>query len=125
MTQIKTTVLINYDSIVQKSGYGVIQMNSWREDLSGSFIADTEKFGMIDNVLESIPGSSKTVIINRDKYNFLITQIKPLLPEGLTPFDEREFIKKHALLIYVQNDRLDQAPDKCVWGLLPNQFEVV
>ena len=125
MTQVKTTVPVMYDSVLQKTGFGIIQMNVWKEELNGYFVAETEKFGMINNVLESIPGSVKSVSITREKYELLLADIKPNIPEGLTDYEEREFIKQQALLCYVQTDRLDQYPDKCIWGLLPTQFEVV
>lgn len=89
------------------------------------FIAETEKFAMNEGVMIAIYGQQKSINISTEQYNYLVDAIKPYIPNELTPYEEREFIKSQAFLLYVKNDFIDEEKTKCIWGLNPSQFELV
>jgi hypothetical protein len=134
MTTIKTTIPVLYFSRSQHTSVVEFEIISFEEIKGGGVnvtVGDyvyrdkqvTDENNEIVTVTNREQFCTTSVTLSKEKVDELSLSLLPLLPSDCGETDRRDLLKKYALLAYIQNDFLPSSPDRCVYGLLPNQFE--
>jgi hypothetical protein len=134
MTTIKTTIPVLCFSRSQHTSVVEFEIISFEEIKGGGVnvtVGDyvykdkeiTDENNEIVTVTNREQFCTTSVTLSKDKVDALSLSLLPLLPADCGETDRRDLLKKYALLAYIQSDFLPSRPDRCVYGLLPNQFE--
>ena len=128
MTAIRTNLEIATDARhPYKQSIVEIEITKWVEQ-SGKFLAHITDYEIKTETTETDTYEIKNILSSRiielpsEKIDYLSNALEFLIPNGTPESAKRELLKKHALLIYVQTDYVDNLDTKCVYNTLPENW---
>lgn len=130
MTAIRTNLEVSTDARhPNKKSIVEIEITKWIEE-RGIFSAHITDYEVKQITENEETYEIKNMISNRlinlmpEKINYLSSVLSDMIPENTPEADKREILKKHALLIYVKTDFVNNENTHCVYNTLPENWEI-